>query len=105
MPHQRLSGAYPSFEEQLSRNGRFMNQHMFSNNTGISGDSNKLTPGDGGYACSFDTLDGDSENVVCLGWEGGIDVWRVGKGSLDLIGRLEGLSGGVKSAKVCSMQL
>ncbi|KAI5808513.1 hypothetical protein DFH27DRAFT_606808 [Peziza echinospora] len=100
VPHQRLSGTYPSFEEQLSRNGRFMNQHMFSNNTGVSGDSNKLTPGDGGYACSFDTLDGDSENVVCLGWEGGIDVWRVGKGSLDLIGRLEGLSGGVKSAKI-----
>lgn len=67
------------------------------------GGAASLRPGDASYACSFDTLDGDSENVLCFGWEGGLDVWRAGKGSLDLLGRLEGLPGGVRSAKVYNL--
>ncbi|KAF8471786.1 hypothetical protein BDZ91DRAFT_760427 [Kalaharituber pfeilii] len=99
VPHQRANGAYPSFEEHLSRNGTSVYQR-FANSSGIPGDMSRLIPGDVGYACSFDTLDGDAENVLCFGWEGGIDVWKIGKGSLDLLGRLEGLSGGVKGAKI-----
>lgn len=93
------NGGYPSFEEHLSKNGAFMANRQI----GSSGDTGRLRPGDASYACSFDSLDGDSENVLCLGWEGGLDVWRIGKGSLDLLGRLEGLTGGVRSAKVCKL--
>lgn len=77
----------------------------------------QLRPGEGNYACTFDTLDepfggyagaaasggagnGGGDNVVCLGWEGGVDVWKIGRGVLEQVGRLEGLGGGVKSAKV-----
>ncbi|KAF8422374.1 hypothetical protein EV426DRAFT_712796 [Tirmania nivea] len=91
------NGGYPSFEEHLSRNGAFTSNQR---HTASSGDAVTLRPGDASYACSFDTLDGESENVLCFGWEGGLDVWRAGKGSLDLLGRLEGLSGGVRSAKI-----
>ena len=81
-----------------------------------------LQPGEGNFACTFDTLDepafgganggfmglavsggngnGGGENVVCLGWEGGVDIWRVGRGVVEQVGRLEGLGGGVKGAKV-----
>ena len=98
VPHQRGNGAYPSFEEHLSRNGAF---GAYQRHPNSSGDTGRLTPGDGSYACSFDTLDSDSENVLCLGWEGGMDVWRIGKGSLDLLGRLEGLPGAVRNSVVC----
>lgn len=91
------NGGYPSFEEHLSRNGAFTGNQQ---HTASSGDPTRLKPGDTSYACSFDTLDGDSENVLCFGWEGGLDVWRAGKGSIDLLGRLEGLPGGVRSAKI-----
>lgn len=66
-------------------------------------------PGEGGYFCGFDTLTmaGDdaarsSENVVLVGSQGGLDVFRVEKSKMDLIGRLEGLHGSVIGAKILS---
>jgi hypothetical protein len=64
-------------------------------------------PGDSGYYCGFDSLalagngpSSDAENVLLLGWQGGLDVFRVERDKLDIIGRLEGLRGGVIDAKV-----
>ncbi|KAH0538673.1 hypothetical protein FGG08_004748 [Glutinoglossum americanum] len=66
-----------------------------------------LVPGDSGYYCGFDTLaiskdrgPSDTENVLLMGWQGGLDVFRVERDKLDIIGRLEGLRGGVIGAKV-----
>lgn len=66
-----------------------------------------MQPGEGGYFCGFDTLTmgGDdaarqAENVLLVGAQGGLDVFRVEKSKMDLIGRLEGLRGGVLGAKI-----
>ncbi|KAF2132160.1 hypothetical protein P153DRAFT_364585 [Dothidotthia symphoricarpi CBS 119687] len=66
-----------------------------------------MQPGEGGYYCGFDTLAmaGDeaaqpSENVLLVGCQGGLDVFRVEQGKLDIVGRLEGLRGAVISAKI-----
>lgn len=76
-----------------------------------------MQPGENNYACELTTIDelgivgsngrvaaggahGGGDNVVCLGWDGGVDVWRVNRASGEQFGRLEGLKGGVKSAKV-----
>lgn len=63
--------------------------------------------GEGGYFCGFDTLSmaGDgaarpAENVLLVGYQGGIDVFRVEKSKMDIVGRLEGLRGGVIGAKI-----
>ncbi|KAK6361199.1 hypothetical protein TWF730_004943 [Orbilia blumenaviensis] len=80
--------------------------------------SGHLRPGDGGWAFSFDILD-DLEgligsesaqkasgngvvgtDVVCLGWEGGVDVWKVGRGVVELVARMSGLPGTVVGAKI-----
>ncbi|KAF1947326.1 hypothetical protein EJ02DRAFT_140114 [Clathrospora elynae] len=64
-------------------------------------------PGEGGYFCGFDTLAmaGDeaaqsAENVLLVGSQGGLDVFRVEKTRMDLAGRLEGLRGAVIGAKI-----
>lgn len=66
-----------------------------------------LTAGEGGYFCGFDTLSmaGDeaarsAENVLLVGSQGGIEVFRVDKGKMDIVGRLDGLRGGVIHAKI-----
>ncbi|KAL5117758.1 hypothetical protein ACEQ8H_004368 [Pleosporales sp. CAS-2024a] len=66
-----------------------------------------LPPGEGGYFCGFDTLvmAGDeaargAENVLLVGQQGGLDIFRVEKAKLDVIGRLEGLRGAVIGAKI-----
>ncbi|KAH7078829.1 hypothetical protein BKA63DRAFT_591617 [Paraphoma chrysanthemicola] len=66
-----------------------------------------ISAGEGGYFCGFDTLTmaGDeaarvAENVLLVGQQGGLDVFRVEKGKLDIIGRLEGLRGAVLGAKI-----
>ncbi|KAF2476567.1 uncharacterized protein BDR25DRAFT_277799 [Lindgomyces ingoldianus] len=64
-------------------------------------------PGEGGYYCGFDTLSmaGDeaskpAENALLVGYEGGIDVFRVERGRMDIVGRLEGLRGSTLCAKI-----
>lgn len=66
-----------------------------------------ITPGEGGYFCGFDTLTmcGDeasrtAENVLLVGQQGGLDVFRVERGKMDILGRLEGLNGAVLGAKI-----
>ena len=66
-----------------------------------------IPPGEGGYFCGFDTLSmaGDeaartTENVLLVGSQGGLDIFRVERGKLDILGRLEGLRGGVIGAKI-----
>jgi hypothetical protein len=66
-----------------------------------------LASGESGYYCGFDSLavpgsgtSSDAENVLLMGWQGGLDVFRVERDKLDMIGRLEGLRGGVVGAKV-----
>ncbi|RAR07473.1 autophagy-related protein 18g [Stemphylium lycopersici] len=63
--------------------------------------------GDGGCFCGFDTLSmaGDeaarsAENVLLVGSQGGLDVFRVEKSKMDIVGRLEGLRGAVIGAKI-----
>lgn len=66
-----------------------------------------LVAGEGGYYCGFDSLSmaGDeaaksAENVLLIGYQGGMEVFRVDKGKMDLVGRLEGLRGSVLGAKI-----
>lgn len=66
-----------------------------------------LSPGERGYFCGFDTLatsgHGPSvtaENVLLVGWEGGLRVQRISRKNIDLIGRIEGLRGAVIGAKI-----
>lgn len=124
---------YPGFEEQFANGhsapgnnvGYYNPTQRYAQGSpvplslhfGGSQSQPQLQPGEGNYACTFDTLDepfggyagaaasggtgnGGGDNVVCLGWEGGVDIWKVGRGVLEQVGRLEGLGGGVKSAKV-----
>ena len=72
-----------------------------------TGTSEGITAGEGGYYCGFDTLSlaGDeaaksAENVLVVGYQGGVDLFRIEKGRMDIIGRLEGLRGSVLGAKV-----
>ncbi|PWW72849.1 hypothetical protein C7212DRAFT_285702 [Tuber magnatum] len=125
---------YPGFEEQYScygHGGYYNPTQRYAQGSpsplnaqfGAAATVNtRLRPGEGNFACTFDTLDepafgganggfmglavsggngnGGGENVVCLGWEGGVDVWKVGRGVVEQVGRLEGLGGGVKGAKI-----
>jgi hypothetical protein len=66
-----------------------------------------IPSGEAGYFCGFDTLSmgGDeaaltTENVLLVGSQGGLDVFRVERGKLDLVGSLEGLRGAVIGAKI-----
>jgi hypothetical protein len=66
-----------------------------------------LSPGERGYYCAFDTLSTaghgpsvSAENVLLVGWEGGVRVQRVSRKNIDIIGAIEGLRGGVVGAKI-----
>jgi hypothetical protein len=74
---------------------------------GAGGQHGLASVTDVGCCCSLDTLDDGTagENVVVLGWHGGIDVLKLGRGVLELIGRIEGLPGSVHAAKVCLLLL
>ncbi|OQO12729.1 hypothetical protein B0A48_02193 [Cryoendolithus antarcticus] len=60
------------------------------------------------YCCTFDSFTssgdaasaGKARDALLVGWEGGLDVYRVLKEKLEIVGRLEGLRGGVVGAKV-----
>ena len=66
-----------------------------------------LLPGEKGYFCGFDTLataghapSTPAENVMLVGYEGGLRVYRLNKNEAQIIGSLEGLRGGVIGAKI-----
>ncbi|OQO20051.1 hypothetical protein B0A51_15572 [Rachicladosporium sp. CCFEE 5018] len=60
------------------------------------------------YCCTFDSFTssgdaasaGKARDALLVGWAGGLDVYRVLKEKLEIVGRLEGLRGGVVGAKV-----
>jgi hypothetical protein len=92
LPHQPQAHFYGTPELDLGGNGLL---------------PDGITPGEGGYFCGFDTLStaGDeasrtTENILLVGCQGGLDVFRVEKSKLDIVGRLEGLSGSVLGAKI-----
>ncbi|KAI5801236.1 hypothetical protein EDC01DRAFT_612607 [Geopyxis carbonaria] len=117
---------YPGFEEQYSApssssaggyypSQRYQHGSPVLTNGQTSGVGAHVNSGEQ-YACELATLDelgisggsarlaggatSGGDNVICLGWDGGVDIWRIGRGAVDQIGRLEGLKGGVKSAKI-----
>ena len=69
------------------------------------------TPGDG-HCCVFDSLPlagndstRNTQNVLLVGFEYGLNVYHVDKQRCDRIGRLEGLRGSVVGAKILPPQL
>lgn len=67
-------------------------------------------PGEG-FCCVFDSLphsgheaSGNTENVLLVGFEHGLNVYHIGKKRFDPIGRLEGLRGSVIGAKILHSQ-
>ena len=60
------------------------------------------------YCCCFDTFAnaGDAasaaraKDALIVGWEGGLEVFRVLADKMEVVGRLEGLRGGVVGAKI-----
>ncbi|KAM0716166.1 hypothetical protein Q7P37_008680 [Cladosporium fusiforme] len=60
------------------------------------------------YCCCFDSFSnaGDAasatkaKDALIVGWEGGLDVFRVLKDKMEIVGRLEGLRGSVVGAKI-----
>lgn len=66
-----------------------------------------LKAGERGFYFGFDRLPSingvhspGSDNVVLAGYEGGLDIYSVGKRGVDLIASLKGLRGGVYQAKI-----
>ncbi|KAF4631083.1 hypothetical protein G7Y89_g7054 [Cudoniella acicularis] len=64
-----------------------------------------LVPGEGGYYCGFDSISSSDptkpdDKVVLTGFEGGVSVYAVTKRGLKKTLSLEGLRGGVYSAKI-----
>ncbi|KAI1374530.1 hypothetical protein F4677DRAFT_447167 [Hypoxylon crocopeplum] len=66
-----------------------------------------LKPGERGFYFGFDTLPNPngvqspgSDNVVIAGYEGGIDIYSVGKHAVEPLASLKGLRGGVYNAKI-----
>ncbi|KAF2427415.1 hypothetical protein EJ08DRAFT_736097 [Tothia fuscella] len=66
-----------------------------------------LSPGENGYFCGWDTMGTSghqpsisAENILIVGYEGGIRVYRVSRKSTDPIGHLENLRGSVIGAKI-----
>lgn len=66
-----------------------------------------LQAGSRGYYCGFDTWQSPktssstgTSSVVVVGFEGGLEVHRVNRQKTEVIGRLEGLQGGVIDAKI-----
>ncbi|GAB7357692.1 hypothetical protein MBLNU459_g0363t1 [Dothideomycetes sp. NU459] len=71
------------------------------------GSDQTVVAGTRGYFCGFDSLEGSNagsspaaNNVILLGWEGGLDVYRLLRHRSDIVGRLEGLRGSVIDAKI-----
>lgn len=75
---------------------------------GLSSPSeSSITAGSKGYYCGFDSLENANagtssaaNNVVLVGTQGGLDVYRLLRQRSDIVGRLEGLRGAVVDAKI-----
>ncbi|KAI2630811.1 hypothetical protein GGR54DRAFT_171453 [Hypoxylon sp. NC1633] len=70
-------------------------------------DKSGLKPGERGFYFGFDTLlnlngtqGPGSDNVVLAGYEGGIDIYSVGKHAVEPLASLKGLRGGVYYARI-----
>ncbi|KAH6998746.1 hypothetical protein BKA56DRAFT_470277 [Ilyonectria sp. MPI-CAGE-AT-0026] len=89
LPHQPQSHFYGAPDIDLN----------MTSNSGIKA-------GERGYFFGFDKLPecsgfpGGPGNVVIAGYEGGLDVYAVGKRGLEPVGSLKGLRGGVHHAKI-----
>ena len=66
-----------------------------------------LIAGDDHLCCCFDSLASAAgpgshtgENILLVGHESGLNVFRIEKARLEVVGRLEGLRGGVVAAKI-----
>ncbi|KAL7627068.1 hypothetical protein AAE478_003844 [Parahypoxylon ruwenzoriense] len=66
-----------------------------------------LKPGERGFYFGFDSLPNPngahapgSDNVVLAGYEGGLDIYSVGKHAVEPLASLKGLRGGVYNAKI-----
>ncbi|KAI5816461.1 hypothetical protein BZA77DRAFT_368666 [Pyronema omphalodes] len=56
-----------------------------------------------GQVYEFATVDdakGIEENVVTVAFEGGVEIWKVGRSAVDMVGRLEGMRGVVRGVKI-----
>lgn len=67
-------------------------------------------PGEG-FCCVFDSLSpsgheasGNTEDVLLVGFDHGLNIYHIGKKSFDPVGRLEGLRGSVVGAKILHSQ-
>lgn len=58
----------------------------------------ELVPRESNYYCGFDVL--LKENVVLVGYDGGLDIYAISKRGLSKISGIEGLRGGVHNAKI-----
>ncbi|KAF2721813.1 hypothetical protein K431DRAFT_64189 [Polychaeton citri CBS 116435] len=75
---------------------------------GLKERGRETVPGSNGYCCRYDSMAdaGDvpsakkARDILLVGWEGGLEVCRVLSDKFEIIGRLEGLRGGVMDAKV-----
>ncbi|KAK4983318.1 hypothetical protein LTR50_007297 [Elasticomyces elasticus] len=62
--------------------------------------------GSNGYFCGFDTFgsapsgSAKAPNVVLVGCEGGLSIYRVSQRTTEIVGRIEGLRGAVVGAKI-----
>ncbi|CAD6570237.1 MAG: hypothetical protein ASARMPREDX12_005003 [Alectoria sarmentosa] len=67
-------------------------------------------PGEG-FCCVFDSLSpsgheesGNTENVLLVGFDRGVNIYHIGKKRFDSVGRLDGLRGSVIGAKILHSQ-
>lgn len=67
-------------------------------------------PGEG-FCCVFDSLlssghevSGNTENVLLVGFDHGLNIYHIGRKRFDLVGRLDGLRGSVVGAKILHSQ-
>lgn len=122
----RQARGYPGFEEQYSgsngstgttyHNTAQRNPHGSSVPSAEQLNGSHFYIGEANYACELATVDelglqggntrissgaiAGGDNVVCLGSNGGVDIWRIGRSIVEQVGHLEGLRGYVKTAKI-----
>jgi hypothetical protein len=96
LPHEDQAHFYPNGLPDLDSIG-----------VPASAPTSGLRPGENGYFCGWDSLStsghgpsATADNVLLVGFEGGLRVYRVSRKSSDPIGKLENLRGSVIGAKI-----